>query len=314
MDKPKAIYFAPLQGFTDYVYRDAHARYFGGVEEYFTPFVRLDGGEVRNKDIFDLAKSRRGGASITVPQIIANGGEEADALIRLVAKEGFDCCDINFGCPYPQQTSKFRGAGILAHADKILEVMKSVAACPELKFSVKMRLGNADKNEVLSIIDIINDAPLSYVTIHPRIGRQMYSGDLDMEMFAEVKSRLRHPVVFNGDIRTAGQIVDVVNNYGDLQAVMIGRGLLANPFLAESYAKGADVFERDRYMAFLETLMQGYLAQYDNSEYMALDKVKTFWDYPLPGVDKKRVKSIQKSRSLAEFMSLVAVAVNSIRA
>ena len=174
---------------------------------------------------------------------------------------------------------------------------------------MKLRLGNTDKNEYLAIVDILNDAPLSYVTIHPRIGKQMYSGRMDLEAFADFKSRLLHPVVFNGDVCSERQIGDLVNNFPDLQAVMIGRGLLANPFIAENYCNDTpDVFDVARYMDFVDALLHGYLQQYC-SEIMTLDKLKTFWAYHLPGVDKKRVKAIGKARSLAEFMTMVAVAV-----
>lgn len=309
MARHTAIYLAPLQGFSDYVYRNAHSRYFEGVERYFTPFLRLDGGVLRTKDGVDLDNSNLERGSL-VPQIIANGGAEADALIRYVADRGYGVCDINFGCPFPQQTAKMRGCGILAHPDRVSEVMKATANHPDLKFSVKLRLGNTDKNEYLAIVDILNDAPLSYVTIHPRIGKQMYSGRMDMDAFADFKSRLRHPVVFNGDVCTESQIADIANKFPDLQAVMIGRGLLANPFLAENYCNDTpDRFDAARYLDFVDALMHGYLQQY-GSDFMALDKMKTFWTYPLPGVDKKRVKAIAKARSLAEFMMMVAVGVN----
>ena len=279
------------------------------MERYFTPFLRLDGGVLRTKDGVDLDNSNLERGSL-VPQIIANGGAEADALIRYVADRGYGVCDINFGCPFPQQTAKMRGCGILAHPDRVSELMKATANYPSLKFSVKLRLGNTDKNEYLAIVDILNDAPLSYVTIHPRIGKQMYSGRMDMDAFADFKSRLRHPVVFNGDVCTESQIADIANKFPDLQAVMIGRGLLANPFLAENYYNDTPGrFDAARYLDFVDALMHGYLQQY-GSEFMALDKMKTFWTYPLPGVDKKRVKAIAKARSLAEFMMMVAVGVN----
>lgn len=311
MEPHTEIYFAPLQGYTDYVYRNLYAETFDGVEKFFTPFLRIEGGEVRRKDVVDLMMTKN--RSITVPQIIANCSEDVDILAQLVIDKGFEHCDINFGCPFPQQTHKMRGAGILPHPDKVEEVLKAAAKYPELKFSVKMRLGNTAKTECLAIVDILNDAPLSFVTVHPRISKQMYSGTIDMAMFQELTAKINHPIVYNGDINTVDDINRITSQFTNIKAVMIGRGLLVNPFLAQDYkADGNDGFDVKIYMKFVNNLSQGYLAQYDNSEYMALDKMKTFWAYPPPGVSKKHVKEIQKARSLAEFITNVAIAVNNL--
>jgi tRNA-dihydrouridine synthase len=308
----KDIYFAPIQGFTDYVYRNAFVKSFGGVSKFFTPFIRIENGEVRKKDVVDLEMSRQFADSDVqlVPQIIANSGNEVDILVPILAKKGFCCFDINFGCPYPQQTSKNRGAGILPHPDKVAEVLLAASKYPDLSFSVKMRLGYADKCESLALVDIINSVSLRFVTIHPRVGKQMYAGALDMDAMDSLIKKISWPIVFNGDICSINDIIRVNDLFPNLHAVMIGRGLLANPFIAECYQKGEDVcFDRNRYIKFLEILADGYMKQY-GSEYMVLDKMKTFWGYPLPGVNKKHVKAIQKVHGISEFFSQVAIAVN----
>ena len=160
------------------------------------------------------------------------------------------------------------------------------------------------------IIDIINDAPLSFVTIHPRIGKQMYKGSVDLDAFADVASRLKHPIVYNGDIVDNESFRRIATMFPKLFAVMIGRGILSNPFLPESIKTGNQIFDRKKYLNFINLLIEGYLNHLNNSEYMTLDKMKTFWDYPLRGVDKKSVKAIQKARTLSEYVAMVAVGVN----
>ncbi len=306
------IYLAPLQGFTDFVYRNAYVECFGGVDKFFTPFLRVEDGAVRRKDVFDLAATASSVRPLLVPQIIASSSDEVDILAQLVISEGFACCDINFGCPFPQQTAKMHGAGILAHPDKVREVLDAAAKYNGLKWSLKMRLGNTDRNECLAIVDIINDAPLSLVTIHPRIGKQMYKGSVDLEAFAELASRLKHPVVYNGDIVDADGIRRIADRFPFVDAVMIGRGILCNPFMPENFKTGNNIFDRNKYLKFTNLLIEGYQNHYNGSEQMALDKMKTFWEYPLPGVDKKHVKAIQKSRSLVELVSQIAVAINTL--
>ena len=307
------VYFAPLQGFTDFVYRNAYAECFGGVERFFTPFLRVEDGEVRRKDAVDLTATTPKVRPSLVPQIIANSREEVDILLQYIVSQGFNCCDINFGCPFPQQTARMHGAGILSHPCTVREVLDAAANFgAQLKLSLKMRLGNTDKNECLAIVDIINDAPLEFVTVHPRIGKQMYKGSVDLEAFAGLASRLKHPVVYNGDIVDAEGVRRIVAMFPDLHAVMIGRGILSNPFLPESIKGGNNFFDRAKYLKFINLLINGYQNHYNGSEQMTLDKMKTFWDYPLRGVDKKCVKAIQKARTLSEFLAMVAVGVNGV--
>lgn len=309
----KDIYFAPIQGFTDYVYRNAFVKSFGGVSKFFTPFIRVENGEVRKKDVVDLDMSCQiadSGVQL-VPQIITNSSTEVDILVQFLEKKGFFCFDINFGCPYPQQTSKNRGAGILPHPDKVAEVLTAASKYAESSFSIKMRLGYADSGESLALVDIINSVSLRFVTIHPRVGKQMYSGALDIDSMSSLIKKICCPVVFNGDICSVDDIIRVGNMFPDIQAVMIGRGLLANPFVAECYQNGECIFDRKRYIKFLENLVDGYTEQY-GSEYMVLDKMKTFWGFPLPSVNKKNIKAIQKAHGISEFFSQVAIAVNGL--
>ncbi|MCR5455413.1 MAG: tRNA-dihydrouridine synthase, partial [Bacteroidales bacterium] len=192
------------------------------------------------------------------------------------------------------------------------EVLNAAAKYNGLKWSLKMRLGNVDKKECLAIIDIINDSPLSFVTIHPRIGKQMYKGSVDLETFADVAAMIKHPVVFNGDIVDTEGVRRISDRFPSLSAVMIGRGILSNPFLPENIKTGNKIFDRKKYLKFSNLLIEGYQNHYNGSEQMTIDKMKTFWEYPLPGVDKKHVKAIQKSRTLSEFVAMVAVGVNGV--
>lgn len=304
---------APLQGFTDFVYRNAYAECFPeGVDLFFTPFLRVEDGAVRRKDAFDVASTSPKVKQRLIPQIIANSREEVEVLAQFVINQGFGNCDINFGCPFPQQTAQHHGAGILAHPDAVSEVLEAAAAFKELKWSLKMRLGNSDKTEYLSIVEIINRAPLSFVTVHPRIGRQMYRGVVDMETFGDIVSRLRHPVVYNGDITDVDGVRSVASRFPFLNAVMIGRGILCDPFLPYGFKSGSSVFCRDVYLKFVSLLVDGYQRHYNGSEQMALDKMKSFLEYPLPFVNKRFVKSIQKSRCLSEFIALTAASLRVI--
>ena len=143
------IAFAPLQGYTDCIYRRAHHECVGGVDEYYTPFVRIEHGEIRKKDLRDIDPERNSGVP-TVPQVIAKDGDEFARLCDALQGQGWQRIDINMGCPFPMQVKAGRGSGLLQHPDKVEEILREMQSRPEVTFSVKMRLGMR-KNDASAI-------------------------------------------------------------------------------------------------------------------------------------------------------------------
>ena len=128
------IHFAPLQGYTDSVYREAHAQIFGGVETYYTPFVRLEKTGFRNKELRDLVPEANTSASL-VPQMIAVSPEEFRRIAGLFRESGYRHADINLGCPFPMQARQHRGAGILPYPDEVKVLLETIFEFPEIQFS-----------------------------------------------------------------------------------------------------------------------------------------------------------------------------------
>lgn len=94
------IHFAPLQGYTDAVYRRAHARIFGGIETYYSPFVRMEHGEIRRKDARDIGPENNPGLHL-IPQLIAPDTDKLEHIMSLFIEKGYREADINLGCPFP---------------------------------------------------------------------------------------------------------------------------------------------------------------------------------------------------------------------
>ena len=299
------IYFAPLQGFTDFVFRNSHAKYFSGVDKYFTPFLRVEKGEVRKKDRTDLISSKN--KEIIIPQIIANCKDDVVILVQFIENQGFNNCDLNFGCPFPLQTKHFYGAGIWDKPQKVEEVLSALKQFPQMSFSLKMRLGNTSVSQTLDLIDVINSADLQFVTVHPRLAAQMYDGEINFSAFEVLYEKIQTPVVYNGDLKTVSDIDNISKKYPKLKAVMIGRGLIANPFLAENFVNKNFDFDKHRFLLFHDLLIDNYLQLYNNSEFMVLDKMKTFWTYSFR--DKKLLKKIKKAKSLQEYNSFAVMTV-----
>ena len=184
MTSPKLpIYFAPLQGYTEAAYRNAHAEAFGGIASYYTPFVRFEKEGFRNKDMRDILPENNRVPHLTV-QMLANDLVKAETILQLFIERGYKQVDINMGCPFPMLAKRHNGSGILPYPDEVKQVLQVVSQHPAIDFSVKMRLGWDQPEECLPLAPILNDTPLIQFTLHPRLGRQQYRGEVALDGFA----------------------------------------------------------------------------------------------------------------------------------
>lgn len=310
------IAFAPLQGYTDCVYRRAHWQCAGGVDEYYTPFVRLEGGTPRAKDLRDIDPERNAGVP-TVPQVIARDAEEFARLCDAVQALGWRRIDLNMGCPFPMQVKAGRGCGLMQHPDRVEQIAQEMLRRPEVAFSVKMRLGQEHTQEGLALLSIINTIPLVHVTLHPRLGRQQYKGLVDMDAFLQFFHGCRHPMIYNGDITESdgyGRHPYVVNGVlvveglldeadtAKLKGVMIGRGLLARPWMLT-----------DKQPTAVLTAMHAELYRHATQnlcgDSQILARLHAFWEYMDSHLDKKSYKGIMKSTTLSRYNEAVRAAL-----
>ncbi|MBR6198257.1 MAG: tRNA-dihydrouridine synthase family protein [Bacteroidaceae bacterium] len=301
------LYFAPLQGFTEDAYRRIHNRLVGGVEAYYTPFIRLEHGGLRSKDLRDIRPEFNEGVNV-IPQIIANGGDEFRTVLDAVRRDGYDRIDINMGCPFTLQARHGRGAGILPHPDKVREICDIVKATPDVRFSVKMRLGNESAEEWKDILPVLNDTPLVNIAVHPRVATQQYKGDVDMAQFEAILAQSQHPVIYNGDVCTLDDIRRMEAAYPSLAGIMIGRGLLARPSLAREYAEGGEWTEQ-KCLQLIRRIHDELLEHHRSvipSEDQLLGKIRTYWEYMEPTLGKKAYKKIMKAGNLKNYLLAVA--------
>ena len=300
------IYSAPLQGFTEAVWRNIHNEVFGGIDGYFTPFLRYEHGEIRSKDIRDVERKNNTVENL-VPQIIAATPDEMRPLLDLIRNEGYECVDINMGCSFPLQARKKHGAGILPHPDLVAGILEEVKRNNDITFSIKMRLGWEEKSEWKSLIEIINNAPLSHVTMHPRLGIEQYKKPVDIDAFAEFYNACKHPVVYNGDLLTLQDIQRVENEFPKLKGIMLGRGLLANPALGVEYSSGKAMANKDcaALVRKMHDRMHDVMSQRLQGNTQYLNKLKPYWEYLLPDMLKRDKKAILKATTIDKYMQAV---------
>lgn len=304
------IYSAPLQGFTEAVWRNIHSEVFGGMDGYYTPFLRYEHGEIRNKDIRDIERKNNAAHNL-VPQVIAATPDEMRPLLELIANEGYTRVDINMGCSFPLQMRKSHGSGVLPHPELVAGLMAEVAKHSEFSFSVKMRLGCNSKDEWKELLPILNDAPLRHITMHPRLGIEQYKKSVDVDAFGEFYAACKHPVVYNGDLNTLADIHRIEQLFPGLKGIMLGRGLLANPALGIEYCNGCELTElelcnlvqrmHDAISRELMPRLQG------NTQF--LSKMKPYWEYLLPTLPKRLRKPILKATTIEKYQIAVTTAL-----
>lgn len=302
------VYFAPLQGYTDAPYRNYFHTYFGGVDVYYTPFVRLENGnKFRNRDISDIDPLRNS-VPILVPQVIASIPEELRSILCLFEKQGYTRADLNLGCPFPLLVKRHKGSGILPFPEEVEALLKVFLEFPAIDFSIKARLGWESADEIFRLLPLLEKYPVSRVVLHPRLGIQQYKGKTDLKTFSRFYELCPVPLIYNGDLVTLEDIECIIADYPHLAGIMLGRGLLTDPSLALTYKSGTKLPDsefRERLYCFHNALLQYYSSHYQGGDHQVLAKMKTLWEYLCPDMDRKLRKCILKSRNLDAYRSYV---------
>jgi tRNA-dihydrouridine synthase len=301
------IFSAPIQGYSNEVWRHYHSEIFGGVDTYFTPFLRVEAGIVRHRDVKALTSDLNSNQCL-IPQIIFKDLKEFDILIETIKASGYHAVDLNMGCPFPPQVKHGRGSAVIRNTSLLSELETHIAENPDISFSVKMRLGVDEPNEWENAIDVMNRMRLSHIIVHPRVARQQYGGELHLDEFRKLIHATSHKIFFNGDITTVEGLTAIVKDFPEVEGVMIGRGLLTRPSLASEYRSG----EKWGDERLLDAIIKFHQCHYDYYRDTAcgdtqfLSRIKPFWDYLEPIIGHKSAKLIKKAGTMAKYNSAVA--------
>lgn len=301
-------YIAPVQGHTDAAWRRLHSLEYSGRPQYFTPFIRIEKGVVREHDMRDFCSPLNDGVAVE-PQVIFSGIDELRVLMQRLSAEGARSVNLNMGCPFPMQTGRDRGAGILAQPHRLDGLADLLAEFAHIRVSVKMRLGYDDPGQWRLLMPLLNSLPLAFIAVHPRTGRQQYSGDLHMDEFEALLGESAAPVIFNGELRAPADIADIKARYPGMAGVMLARGILGRPSLLEEYDSGAELplGERlQRMLRFHDSLLAHYTATLCGDAQI-LSKIKPFWEYAEAEIGHKAFKAIKKAGSMARYRAALAM-------
>ena len=303
------IYLAPLEGVTDSIYRNTFERYYGGVDKYFTPFISPNSTFKFTTREFKDIDPEKNDINKTVPQILTNNSEHFLWAVNEMAALGYKEINYNLGCPSGTVVAKKKGSGLLFYPeelDKLLyEVFEGLPSGVEI--SIKTRLGKSEPEEFYEILDIYNKYPISELTIHPRIQTDFYKEPIRPKFFECAVEHSKAPLVFNGDVTSIEGIKDTYRKYDNLNAVMIGRGLIANPGLAIGYKKGlADADDIKLDLVLFKKFHDDLLNQYTeilSGEKPVLHRMKeflSFWQINFPD-EEKLIKKLRKANRISEY-------------
>lgn len=300
------IHFAPLQGYTDFEYRRIHARHCGGVDTYYTPFIRWEKGGIREKDIRDILPENNEGLHL-IPQIICADTDEFNRLADAIQELGYGEMDLNMGCPAPMQTKLMRGSGILPHPTRVSALLKEMERRPEVRFSAKMRLGLEEKEEWRELSGMLDSSCLKHLTVHPRIGKQMYKGEVDMDAFSEVYDSIHLPIIYNGDVTSMEQVSSLSERYPGLHGIMMGRGLLARPTIAKECLMGKEMPHEERMSILMQMHedMLGYCTRKYKVDSQILLHIHAFWEYQESQLERKTWKKIMKAGNMKNYLEAI---------
>ena len=310
-DNDITLILAPLQGVTDLTFRTVFFRHFSGMDEAMAPFISTMGQQrLKKSQIKDVDPGLNPPSPPLVPQIMGNAAGDFIFLANTLHDMGYGQVNWNLGCPHSKVARKQRGSGLLLYPERIDELLSRIIPEMAPSLSVKIRLGRRNKDEITGILEVLDRHDLDEIILHPRTGEQMYTGSSDLDAFEAAEKRSRHPFVYNGDITDTASFRRVRERFPHIRRIMIGRGLLANPFLAEEI-KGKPVQDNgtriNRLKAYHDDLFAAYARVFSGPGHLT-GRMKGFWSYLGPTFEdhKKPLKKILKATTLPAYTDRAA--------
>ena len=301
---------SPLQGFTDYRFRNAFNKYFGGIDTYYAPYIRLNGKMVI-KPVYERDLQLKHNKSIEViPQVMTCNADEFLFVIKYVQSLGYNELNWNLGCPYPMVTNRGMGSGLIADPEKIDHILKRAHEETDITISMKMRMGYADATEILDTFPILEKYPIRNIAIHARIGAQLYEGGVDLASFQRCLDYSKQKLYYNGDITSVAKFREMTERFPSIDHWLLGRGLIADPFLPQMIKDNTTEYPEARweiFSKFHDTLFSEYEQKLSGAKHVIM-KMGSYWEYfaqSLPN-STKIVKMVKKTKTIEDYDYAVA--------
>ena len=309
------LYLAPLQGLTDWIFRESYFEHIGQFDKTFAPFIRVQHGEFYHLSQCNDILPSHNTFQKPVPQFLGNDADSFKRFEDLCLEHQYTEVNINMGCPFVKVISKGMGAGMLPHPDKVAGFLEQIFASTKLSVSVKCRLGQDNVKEFEPLIPVFNDYPILEMIIHPRIAKQMYKGEVYYDDFARYAVMLKHPICYNGDILNIADIEKIHALTPQVERIMIGRGILQNPFLL-AQIKNQELTRDEkvsRLRAFHLSLIELCKQKY-SGDLNLIRRFEELWAYHAEGFEdgRKILKQVKKCNTLVKYEAVLFKAINEL--
>ncbi len=307
-----------MQGFTDFHFRNAFDRYFTGIDVFYAPYIRF-GGSLEIKPVYQRDLQPKNNTSINlVPQVMTCSAEQFLYAADYVQSLGYNELNWNLGCPYPMVTNKGLGSGLIRHPDRIDAILDRVHTESDITVSMKMRMGYDDSSEILNVFPVLDKYPIKSIGIHARIGAQLYKGGVDLDSFQRCVDHCGQTLYYNGDITSVEVFEMLTDRFPSIDHWMLGRGLIADPFLPEMIKHRDSNYPDDKWERFRKYHDRLFTAaeQKLTGEKAVIRKMLSYWEYfaalfPNP---TKVVKRIKKAKTYDAYDAGVDASFESVMA
>ena len=271
------LYFAPMEGLTGYIYRNAHNAFFNSIDRYYSPFISTNQSRsLKTKELKDILPENNQGL-VLIPQLLTNNAEDFIHTSKKIKLLGYNEINLNLGCPFGTVVSKNKGSGFLAKTRELDMFLDKVFSQSVTKISVKTRIGKDQPDEFYDLIDIFNKYPIEELIIHPRIQKDFYKNKPNLQIFKDALSLSKNPVCYNGDIFTIKDYKEFSTCFPDVGSLMLGRGLLVNPGLVKEIRNNIKI-EKALLKDFHDKLYNDY-KEILFGEVNVLYRMKGLWGY-----------------------------------
>ncbi|MDY5243376.1 MAG: tRNA dihydrouridine synthase DusB [Eubacterium sp.] len=220
-------FLAPMAGIADLAFRELCVQY--GAAYTVSEMVSSKGltmGDKKSAQLLTLGNDRPAGVQIF--------GDDPEIMAKAAVKcldFNPDIIDINMGCPAPKIAMNGGGASLMKKPELAYEITKAVVQAVDIPVTVKIRKGwDEESVNAVEMAELAEKAGASAVAVHGRTRQQMYSGNVDYDIIAQVKKAVGIPVIANGDIKDE-QSAAIMLEKTNADAIMIGRGALGNPWV-----------------------------------------------------------------------------------
>lgn len=308
-------YMAPMEGVTNWVYRNAYHDCFYPMDKYFTPFITAKPNKrLSSKEIKEVSPETNGNLPV-IPQILTNNAEDFIKTAHIFRDEyGHKEVNLNLGCPSGTVTAKGKGAGFLGEPDKLDRFLDEIFKGTDMEISIKTRVGTDYEEDWERLLDIYAKYPVKELIIHPRLLKDHYKGTPRYALFQNAQEKLTVPLGYNGDIFSVEAYQEIRVMFPDADSFMYGRGVIARPYLLEEIMR-TDGHEENfnRQEAYKQKMRQFHNRIYhDYQEYLSgernvLFRMKELWSYMAPGFTNyaKYLKKIKKSQHFGDYEAAV---------